>query len=61
MFRPNVPMTRAEVVVAVNKMLQRHCVVQLDGAHGFEDVKKSYWAFDDIMEASTTHPVRSEK
>ena len=60
-FRPNAPITRAEVVVAVNKMLQRHCAAPLDAAQEFHDVKKSYWAYADIMEASTTHAVQSKE
>ncbi len=60
-FRPNAPMTRAEIVVALNKMQERHCATPLEGAQGFQDVKKSYWAYDEIMEASTTHPVQSKE
>jgi hypothetical protein len=60
-FRPNAPMARVEVVVAVNQMLQRHCAAPPDRAQAFKDVPKSYWADDEIREASTTHAVQSEE
>jgi hypothetical protein len=59
-FRPNAPMTRVEVVVALNTMLQRHCPAPLARAQQFKDVAKSNSAYDEIREASTTHPVQSE-
>jgi hypothetical protein len=59
-FHPNAPMARAEVVVALNTMLQRHCAAPLDRAQEFKDVVNSYWAYDAIREASTTHAVQSE-
>ena len=37
-FRPNVPMTRVEVVVALDKMLQRHCATPPARAQEFKDV-----------------------
>lgn len=58
LFHPNESVTRAEFVVAVNKMMGRHCATPLEGAQGFKDVEKSYRAYDDIMEASTTHAVQ---
>ena len=60
-FRPDAPVTRAEFVVAVNKMLQRHCAAPLDRAQEFKDVAKSYPAYDEIREASTTHAVQSKE
>lgn len=59
-FRPNAPMTRAEVVAALNKMLQRQCGAPLDRAQQFHDVEKSFWAYREILEASTTHAVQSK-
>jgi hypothetical protein len=56
-FHPDAPVTRAEFVVAVNKMLGRHCASPLAGAPVFKDVEKSNSAYADIMEATTTHAV----
>jgi hypothetical protein len=57
-FRPDSPVTRAEFVVAVNKMLGRHCAGPLAQAQEFKDVAKSYPAYDAIREASTTHVIQ---
>ena len=57
-FRPDSPVTRAEFVVAVNKMLGRHCAAPLEAAQEFKDIPKSYPAYDEIREASTTHAVQ---
>ena len=61
-FRPNDTLTRAEFVVAANKMLGRHYVAPngtpMADAPKFKDVEKSYWAYGDIAEASTTHAVQ---
>ena len=45
--------------MAVNRMMGRHCGTPLEGAQKFNDVEKSYWAYEDIMEAGTTHAVHS--
>ncbi|HCE45181.1 MAG TPA: hypothetical protein DET40_16705 [Lentisphaeria bacterium] len=60
-FRPDAPVTRAEFVVAANKMLQRHCVGEIPSAQAFKDVDKSHRAYTDIMEATATHPDQGEK
>jgi hypothetical protein len=61
LFHPDMPVTRAEFVVAANKMLQRHCGVQATGAQEFQDVPKSHATYADIMEATITHPVQAAK
>jgi hypothetical protein len=53
-FHPANPVTRAEFVTAVNKMLGR---ADAGGKKGttFSDVGASHWAYDAIMEATNTH------
>ena len=55
-FRPNNPVTRAEFVTAVNKMLGRNDAGGKN-ASAFKDVDQSHWAYDAIMEATRTHTV----
>lgn len=55
-FHPNDPVTRAEFVTAVNKMLGRNDAGG-KGAPAFKDVDPSYRAYDAIMEATHTHAV----
>ncbi len=57
-FRPNDPITRAEAVVMINRLLARDYktaeeLKQLECP--FSDVTESYWAYGDILEASVTH------
>jgi hypothetical protein len=56
-FRPQNQLTRAEIVTAVNNMLDRG--IELadipDGVPEYTDLLESYWAYTDIMEASATH------
>lgn len=58
-FHPNRPLTRAQVVVAVNGFLGRrpdaHSAAQMDGRFLFPDVPADHPAFADIMEATTAH------
>lgn len=55
-FRPGNPVTRAEFVTAVNKMLGRNDAGG-KGAAPFKDVDPSHWAYEAIMEATRTHAV----
>ncbi len=58
-FRPTAPVTRAQFVVAVNRMIQR-TEGPREGMPSFSDVDTSHWAYDDIMKAATTYPARPE-
>jgi hypothetical protein len=55
-FHPNDPVTRAQFVTLVNKMLGRS---DTGGKNtpSFKDVDRSHWAYDAIMEATQTHAV----
>jgi hypothetical protein len=53
-FHPNDPVTRAQFVIAVNKMLGRSDAGG-ENVSAFKDVDHSYWAYDAIMEATQTH------
>ncbi|MBQ3404834.1 MAG: S-layer homology domain-containing protein [Oscillospiraceae bacterium] len=58
-FRPNEPITRADAVVILNRVLGRvpdkAAIDALDSSFGFTDVPKTDSAYYDIMEAATTH------
>ena len=59
-FSPSRGMTRAEAATIVNHMLGRSADKAYADAHPgtlktFPDVKKSYWAYYDILEAANTH------
>ena len=56
MFRPDAPVTRAEFVVAANRMTKR-TELPREGMPSFSDVDASHWAYDDIMKAATTYPI----
>ena len=63
-FRPNNTITRAEVTVIVNRMLGRAADPDFVAAHAdelrkFDDVPASYWAYEQIMEATNAHEYRS--
>jgi hypothetical protein len=59
-FRPDAPVTRAEFVVAANRMTGRtRTEPPSEGMPSFSDVGSSYWAHDDIMKAATTYPVQA--
>jgi hypothetical protein len=60
LFRPNDPVTRAQFVIAVNKMLGRNDAGG-QKAQGFKDVDASHWAFSAIMEATQTHPIAADE
>ena len=57
-FRPRAPVTRAEFVVAANRMIGR-TERPREGMASFSDLDSSHWAYDDIMRAVTTYPVPS--
>lgn len=56
-FRPAKPITRAEVVTIVNRMLGRSfdTSVSYRSVTRFSDVPTSHWAFEQIAEAATSH------
>ena len=56
-FRPNKPITRAEVVSITNRMLNRSfdTDVRATTVTRFTDVAASHWAFAAIAEATTSH------
>ena len=57
-FRPEAPVTRAEFVVAANRMIGRTAAEQpREGMPSFPDVDASHWAYADIMRAATTYPL----
>ncbi|MBD8499461.1 cadherin-like beta sandwich domain-containing protein [Paenibacillus arenosi] len=53
-YRPQQSLTRAQVVVLINKILGR-TPASIHALQKWKDVQPAYWAYDDIMEASTTH------
>ena len=64
-FRPNHPITRAEVAVITNRMLGRsadeaYINSHLLGIQQFTDLGLPHWAFYDIMEAANSHDYRKE-
>jgi hypothetical protein len=59
-FRPDAPVTRAEFVVAANRMTGRSQMeAPGEGMPSFRDVGASYWAYEDIMKAATTYPAQT--
>lgn len=59
-FRPEDYVTRAEAVTLVNRMTERNpdrSYIDGNGSliESYKDLKKSYWAYYDIMEAVTRH------
>lgn len=52
-FRPNQPITRAEAVTLINKLLARPAYST--STQVWSDVPASYWAYGDIMAASVRH------
>jgi len=57
-FRPNQPVTRAEAVAMINRLIGRTC--QNGKEHKgnetpFTDMSPSHWAYPDILEASVKH------
>lgn len=58
-FYPYQSLTRAQAVTVLNKVAGRmgdpKTAQQLDSRYMFTDVKKSFWGYQAIMEAATTH------
>jgi len=58
-FRPQQPITRAEVVTLINRVLDR-TLDRADvpwGVNPYNDLVSSHWAYGDIIEASILHDV----
>ena len=65
-FRPNNPITRAEVTVIVNNMLGRaadwsYIEAHQDALQAFTDLGESHWAYYQIMEAVNPHRYDRER
>ena len=62
-FKPDDVVTRAQVVVVVNRMLDRKIDAAdvPDSAAQYNDVPPTYWAYADVMEAATQHESDSRK
>ncbi|MDO4792547.1 MAG: S-layer homology domain-containing protein [Filifactor alocis] len=61
-FKPNQPITRAEVVTVVNKMIERTPKKDyLSKSDRYKDLKQDYWAYADVLEASTDHTIGKSK
>jgi len=60
-FRPEANITRAEVVALINRVFNRHFDVTINPNRliKFTDVGSTYWAYDDIMEATNAHEFAS--
>lgn len=58
-FKPDSPITRAEAVTIINSVLGRtpdpEKIKEAIPETDFTDLKRSHWAYKDIMEASTRH------
>ena len=57
-FKPNQPITRAEIVTVINKLINRvpdKAAIDADSANEtkFKDLQKTYWAYYDVIEASS--------
>ncbi|MDF2985458.1 MAG: hypothetical protein K0R50_968 [Eubacterium sp.] len=58
-FRPGKPLTRAEAVVVINRVLGRGTLNGISESK-WKDVPGSFWAAGDIMEASTDHSFKMD-
>ena len=56
-YRPNQPITRAEFVTVINRLLERGPLFGLP-APTFSDVAPAYWAYGQVEEAATSHRYR---
>ncbi|MDO4792548.1 MAG: S-layer homology domain-containing protein [Filifactor alocis] len=59
-FKPDQPITRAEVVTVINKAIERtpnKADIDANAANAkrFKDLKPAHWAYYDMIEASTDH------
>ncbi len=58
-FRPNAPISRAEVAAIINRVLQRtadrsYMTANADKLTSFRDVRSSDWFYADVMAAANT-------
>jgi len=53
-FRPNGKLTRAEAVIAMNRMFDRGPLYEVS-IPTFNDVKETHWAFNEVEEAARDH------
>ncbi|MEF2248516.1 S-layer homology domain-containing protein [Paenibacillus sp. IITD108] len=53
-FRPDAPISRAETVVLLNRLLGRYgqAIDPYEGIRSFTDLKDSYWAYNEIQAAA---------
>lgn len=61
MFKPDSSLTRAQICAIVNRINNRAVATTTVGFNlrNFNDVSSSYWAYNDIMEATHNHTVAS--
>ncbi|MCL2838465.1 MAG: InlB B-repeat-containing protein [Oscillospiraceae bacterium] len=57
LFRPEFNLTRAELVTAVNRMLERYIALEdiPDDVFNFPDLDRTHWAYAAFMEAAHSH------
>lgn len=67
-FRPDAPVTRAELCALFNRFAGRSLtadeaakLAQQKGSVSFKDVDAAYWAYKDILAAANAAPARSEQ
>lgn len=56
-FQPNQPLTRAQAVTILNKILEKTANLTA-GNKAWKDVPTSHWAYADIMEASNSYTLK---
>ncbi len=56
-FQPNAPLTRAQAVTILNKILEKTAVLSARSTP-WKDVPTSHWAYADIMEASNSYSLK---
>lgn len=61
LFRPGQAITRAEAVKVINTILGRNTICSGVHDNPFVDLTQDHWAYNDILEASTTHKARTAK
>ncbi|MGV7118859.1 immunoglobulin-like domain-containing protein [Paenibacillus kyungheensis] len=56
-FQPDQPLTRAQAVTILNKILEKTAILTA-GNKAWKDVPASHWAYADIMEASNSYTLK---
>lgn len=56
-FQPFNPMSRSSMVMIMNRILERSPACPAEKQNPFSDIDPSYWAYDDILEATVSHNV----